>query len=103
VPLCLFAAQYSAFTYSECHNHPSMMHLSTHQDILLGLKIVHVHHLEKHFMGQVDYTFLCKKEHHFFVTIKSDFVFNSIVTTNIQKTLPPTNTGTEHSYIISKH
>jgi len=27
------------------------MHLSTHQDISLGLKIVHVHHLEKHLMG----------------------------------------------------
>jgi len=39
------------------------MHLSTHQDISLGQKIVHVHHLEKHLMGQVDCTFLGKKEH----------------------------------------
>jgi len=29
---------------SKCHHHPSMMHLSTHQDISLGQKIVHVHH-----------------------------------------------------------
>ena len=28
---------------SEYHHQPSMMHLSTHQDISLGLKIVHVH------------------------------------------------------------
>ena len=43
-----------------------MMHLSAHQDISLGLKIVHVHHLEKHLMGQVVYTFLGKKEHQLF-------------------------------------
>jgi len=61
VPLSLFAAQYSDSLVSECHYHPSMMHLSTHQDISLGLKIVHVHHLEKHLMGQVVYTFLGKK------------------------------------------
>ena len=76
-----------------------MMHLSTHQDISLGLKIVHVHHLEKHLMGQFVYTFLGKKEHQLlFVTIESDFVFCSIVTTNIQKTLQPINTGDEHTY-----
>jgi len=80
-----------------------MMHLSTHQDISLGQKIAHIHHLEKHLMGQVVYTFLGKKEHQFFVTIKSDFVFSSIVTTNIQQTLQPTTTGAEHTYIISKH
>jgi len=43
---------------SERHHHRSMMHLSTHQDISLGLKIVHVHHLAKHLMGQVVFTFL---------------------------------------------
>jgi len=43
-----------------------MMHLSTHQDISLGLKIVHVHRLEKHLMGHVVYTFLGKKEHQLF-------------------------------------
>jgi len=43
---------------SECHHHPLMMHLSTHQDISHGLIIVHVHHLEKHLMGQVVYTSL---------------------------------------------
>ena len=31
----------------------SLGRLVTHQDIWLGLKIVHVHHLEKHLMGQV--------------------------------------------------
>jgi len=51
---------------SECHHHPSMMHLSTHQDISLGQKIVHVHHLEKHLMEQVVYSFLGKKEHQLF-------------------------------------
>jgi len=79
-----------------------MMHLSTYQDISLGLKIVHIHHLEKHLMGQVVYTFLEKKNTNCFVTIKNDFVFSSIITTNIQKTLQPTNTGAEHTYIISK-
>jgi len=44
--------------------------LSTHQDISLGLKIVHVHHLEKHLMGQVVYTFLGKKEQQFLLQIK---------------------------------
>jgi len=29
-------------------------------------------------------------------------VFSSIVTTNIQKTLQATNTGAEHTYIISE-
>jgi len=38
-----------------------------------------------------------------FDTIKSDFVFSSTFTTNIPKTLQPTNTGAEHTYIISKH
>jgi len=45
------------------------MHLSTHQDISLislGHKIVHVHHLEKHLMEQVVYTFLGRKEHQLF-------------------------------------
>ena len=78
-----------------------MMHLSTHLDISLGLKIVHVHHLEKHSMGQVVYTFLGKKNTNRFVTIKNDFVLSSIITTNIQKTLQPTNTGAEHTYISS--
>jgi len=61
------------------------MHLSTHQDISLGLKIVHVHHLEKHLMGQVVYTSWAKKNTNCFVAIKSGFVLSSIVTTNIQK------------------
>jgi len=38
-----------------------------------------------------------------FVTIKNDFVFSSIITTNIQKTLQPTNAGAEHTYIIRKY
>jgi len=79
------------------------MHLSKHQDISLGQKIVHIHHLEKHLMGQVVYIFWAKKNTNYFVTVKSDFVFSSIVTTNIQKTLQPVNTGAEHTYIISKH
>jgi len=64
---------------SEYHHHPAMMHLSAHQDISLGQKIVHLHHLEKHLMGQVVYTFLGKKNTNHFVAIKSDFVFSSIV------------------------
>ena len=67
----------------------------------LGLKIVHVHHSEKHLMGQIVCTFLAKNNTNCFVTIKSDFVFCSIVTTNIQKTLQPVSTGAEHTYIIS--
>ena len=46
---------------SEYHHHLSVMHLSIHQDISLGQKIVHVHHLEKHLMEQVVYTFWAKK------------------------------------------
>jgi len=85
------------------YHHPSMMHLYTHQDISFGQKIVHAHHLEKHLMEQVVHTFWAKKNTSGFVAIKSDFVFSSIVTTNIQKTLQPTNTGAEHTHIISKH
>ena len=40
------------------HHHPSMMHLSTHQDISFGQKIVHVRHLQKHLMEQVVYKHL---------------------------------------------
>jgi len=45
-------------------------------------------------MEQVVYTFLDKKEFtKCFVTIKGDFMFSSIVTTNIQKTLESTILG----------
>ena len=77
------------------------MHLSTHECISLGQKIVHEHCLEEHLMEQVVYTFWAKKNTNCFVEIRSDFVFSSIVTTNIQKTLHPTNTGAQHIYIIS--
>jgi len=81
-----------------------MMRLSTHQDISLGQKLLHVHHLEKHLMEQVVYTVLFwAKKNTNFVANKSDFVFSSIVSTNIQKTLQLTNTGAEHTYVISKH
>ena len=40
-----------------------VIHLFTHQGISLGQKIAHAHHLVKHLMGQVVYTFLGKKEH----------------------------------------
>jgi len=43
-----------------------MMDLPTDQDIPLGQKIIHVHHLEKHLMEQVVYTFMGKKEHQLF-------------------------------------
>jgi len=35
--------------------------------------------------------------------LKGDFVFISLVTTNIQKMLQSTNAGAEHTYITSKH
>jgi len=57
-----------------------------------------VHHLEKRLVEQVVYTFLGKKEHRYFTAIRSGFVFSSIVTTNIQKILQPTNTGAERIY-----
>jgi len=100
--VCLLHSIVSSLV-SECHHHPSMMHLSTHQDISPSLKTVHIHDLDKHMMGQIVYTFWAKKNTNCFVTIESDFVFSSIATTNIQKTLQPTNTGAEHTYIISKH
>jgi len=46
-------------------------------------------------MEQVVSTFLAKKNTNGFVAIKGDFVFSSIVTTNLQKTLQP---GAEHIY-----
>jgi len=42
------------------------MHLSTYQDVSLGQKIVHVHNLETHLMGQIVSTFLGKKGHQLF-------------------------------------
>jgi len=78
-----------------------MMHLSTHQGVSLGQKISHVHHLEKHLMGHAVYTFLGKKNI-VLLQFKSNFVFSSIVTTNIQKTLQPANTGAELASIVSK-
>jgi len=59
---------------SEYYHHPSMMHLSTHQGISLRQKIVHIHHLEKHLMGQVVHIFMGKIEHQLFFAIKSDCV-----------------------------
>jgi len=103
VPRSLFAAQYGDFTPCEYHHHPSVKHLSTHQGISLGQKIVHVHHSENHLMEQVVYTFGTKRTLIVFVITKGDFVFSSIVITNIQKTLQSTNAGPEHTYIISKH
>jgi len=90
---------------SEYHHHSSMMHLSTHQDISLGLKIVRVAYTiyKNIWQGRLFIVFWAKKNTNCFVAIKSNFVFSSIVTTNIQKTLQPTNTGAEHTYIISKH
>jgi len=48
---------------SEYPHYPWVIHLFTHQGISLGQKIAHAHHLVKHLMGQVVYTFLGKKEH----------------------------------------
>jgi len=82
--------------YHQYHHHPSVIrHLSTHQDISLFQRIVLVHHSEKHLMEQVVYNFLAKKNTKCFVAVKSNFVFSSIVRTNIQKTLQPANTGAE--------
>jgi len=52
-------------------------------------------------MEQVVYTFLGKKNTSCSVAIESDFVFNSIVITNIWKTLQPAKTGAEHTHISS--
>jgi len=51
---------------SEYHHHPSVRHLEIHQGIWLGQKMLHLHYLEKHLMGQVVYTFSGKNEHQFF-------------------------------------
>jgi len=53
-------------------------------------------------MEEVVYTYWDKNTD-CFVAIKSDFVFSSIVTTHIQKTLESTGTRAEHTYISSKH
>jgi len=102
-PLSLFAAQYSDFTclwissssFSEAFN-------TTPTYFFFGEKIVHVHRSEKHLMEEVVYTYWDKNTD-CFVAIKSDFVFSSIVTTHIQKTLESTGTRAEHTYISSKH
>jgi len=52
-------------------------------------------------MGHAVYTFLGKKNI-VLLQFKSNFVFSSIVTTNIQKTLQPANTGAELASIVSK-
>jgi len=51
---------------SEHHKHPSVRHVSKHQGISLGQKIVHVHRSEKHLMEEVVYNFGGKKEHQLF-------------------------------------
>ena len=102
MPLSLFAAQYSDFTVSEYHHHPSVMHLSTHQGISLGQKRVYVRQLEKYSMEQVVHNFGAKKRQ-FFVAIKNAFVFSSIVTKNLPKTLQPSNTRAKYIYIINQH
>jgi len=48
---------------SEYHHHSSVRHLSTHQSISLGRKIVYAHRSDKHLMEQVVYIFLGKKQH----------------------------------------
>jgi len=65
--------------------------------------MVHVHHSEKQLIEQVVYTFWEKKNTNCFVTIKGDFVFSRMATTNIKKTLESTNTGAEDTYITSTH
>jgi len=45
--------------------------------------------------------FSAKKNTSCFAAIESNFVLSRIVTTNIHKTLQPTNTGDEHEYCIS--
>jgi len=72
--------------------------ISTHQGISLGQNIVHAHHSEIHLMEQVGYTFWGKNNTDCCVAIKGNFVFSSIVTTKILKTLESTNTGAEHAY-----
>jgi len=99
VPLSLFAAQYSDFTVSEYHHHPSVMHLSTHQGISLGQKGVYVQQLEKYFMEQVVYTFGAKKRQ-FFVAIKNAFVLSIIVTKTFRRHCSPVTLGL-NTYISS--
>jgi len=60
--------------------------------------------VQKHILwSRLFIMFGAKKNTSCFVTIKGNFVFSCIFTTNIQKTWESTNTGDEHAYIISKH
>jgi len=75
------------------HHHPSVRHLVIHQDIWLSQKIVFVHHSEKHSMEHIVYSFLGQKSTPNVKNpaIKNDFIFSSIITTNIQKILKSSN------------
>ena len=104
VPLSLFAAQYSDFTclwISSSAFNDAFIHTPRYFTWSKNCT-------RTPFRKTLDgagylYFFWAKKNTNCFVTIKSDFEFSSTVTTNIQKILQPTNTGAEHTYIISKH
>jgi len=104
VSLSLFAAQHNIAIslVSGCHRHHSVKHLGIHEDICRGQKIVHVHHSEKHSMEQAVILLGTKNYTNHFVAINSDFVFSSIIITNIQKTLNSSNSRANHTYIISE-
>ena len=91
--------------FSEYHHHPSVRHLSTHQGISLHLvKNLYTCTVQKNvWWSRVFILFWTKRNTKCcFVTIKNDFVFSSIVTTYIQKTLQPTDTGAEHTDIYNQ-
>ena len=104
VPLSFFAAQYNDFTclrMSSSSFHDAFIHIPTY---FTWSKNCTRAPFRTTFDGAgCLYFFWAKQNTNCFVTIKSDFVFTSIVTTNIQTTLQPTNTGAEHTHIISKH
>ena len=85
---------------SEYHHHPSVKYVSTHQGISLGQKL-YTYTVQKNiWWSSLFIIFGATKSTNCFVTIKGDFVFSRIVTTDIQKTLESTNTGSEHTYLI---
>ena len=97
VPPSLFAAQRSDFTFLwvSASSFSEAWNKKLHQDIWLVWKTSH--------LLQVVHTFRGKNYTDCRVTIETNFMFNRIITANIQKALNTTDAGTKHTYVVSKH
>ena len=97
-PLSSFAAQCRDFTCLWMSLSSFSEAFSKSPDIWLDQKIVHVLYSLK----QVVYISWGKKILQLYCCIKSNFIFSTIIITNIQKTLKSSNARVKHTYIISR-